>query len=716
MEHCHVGKLLAQTKNGQLFTAGGLIYTRTSQAYIARMEKGDWIGVDSTGADLFKRFPSRSEMVRDLLRQIPEKGRSPYLVENNVDDIVTDGKGGLYLAVDFNFEEKGTCLRRLAYWKDGTYSPLGGGLDRSGSGKIALALGPDGTLYAANAALALSGSNLPAGLFRFDGNVWHFVRTTPFVLSMAFDRQGTLYGLVTIRNSSEYSFCRIPVESPQDSIEPIPGKFKGHADRIAVDDTLVHLFGDFVSVNDSLSLGHAGWRISGRGKPMARIAPTALSNADRIRVLPEYRESISLLDSSKVMQNANYSLYNATATPFDTVYLQMRRIDNLQMESYSERRSWYSITPQEYTVSPQEGGFLVKVRFRDSVTTRKNVPLKVTTLRTGLITRVPPNGYCFRDTLHPLVENRYDNGTDDMRSMHVGVGDNFPVQGRIRPKDTIVRATEFPWPLEWTVMPYPDRLADPFFFHPEHKSRWYSHLLDCSTDNDSGMMAANPLPPGLSREGLIRDLWKRPIVPSDSEVEIGCSLYAKQWKTQKVPTFLVFFETAVYFRRQGIESKRTLRIGMYRQGPEGSLALAAEADPIEFEDQERVSTLDFAHYRLTESEFAFGIRWYRNFTYAGGGGSNESLTLFRIEGSTIRPILWSLMSSTSMTAGEWYEDGSREHFDNEGGSAVISVSKRKTDGFFDLNKVSDARSAVFKWNGEHYELHGEDPVTEVNAE
>jgi len=714
-EYCNVGTILAQTKNGQIYTAGGKVYTRESQAYIARMGNNTWVGVDSTGVDLFKQLPSRSQLTGDLLRQIPEKGRSPYLVGNNVDDIVPDGNGGLFLAFDFDFEEKGTFLRRLAYWKDGVYSSLGGGLYRSGYGEIALALAPDGTLYAANAALTQSSSNRLEGLYRFDGKVWHFVRTTPFVVDMVFDRYGTLYGLTAIRNSGTYSFCRIPIEFPKDSIETIPVNFKGHAYYLTVDDTLVHLFGDFVSVNDSLSLGHVGWRIPNRGKPMVSRAPTALSNEDRIRVLPEYQERISLLDSSQVMQSAEYSLYATTAIPSDTVYLQMRHIDNLQMQSYSERRSWYDIPSEEYTVSSREDGFLVKVCLPDSVTAKGNIPLKVTTIRTGLISKVPPDGYRFRDTLHPLVANLYDNGTDDKRSIHIGVGDNFPVQGRIRPKDTLVQAAAFPLPLEWTVHPDPDRLTDPFFSLPEHKSRWYAHLLSPSSGDDSSTMAENPLPPGISRETLIRDLWKRPIIPSDSEVEIGCSFYAGQWESQNVPTFLVFFETAVYYRHQSIESKRMLRIGMYRQGSDSTLALVAEAEPIEFEDQEQIQNLDFAPYRLSEREFAFGIRWYRNIPYAGGGGSSESLTLFRVEDSVISPILQTLMSSSSMTAGEWYEDGSREHFDNDGGTAIISVSKSKTGGFFDLNKVSDDKSAVFKWNGEQYELQGEDPVTEVNV-
>jgi hypothetical protein len=247
---------------------------------------------------------------------------------------------------------------------------------------------------------------------------------------------------------------------------------------------------------------------------------------------------------------------------------------------------------------------------------------------------------------------------------------------------------------------------------------WYSSQCE-----NADLRTTYPLPEGLTREDVLRDLVVGPLVETPLERESICTVFGKRWKLQKVPTVLAFVETAFDKRRDDkldgfIDTTQRLRIGMYRQDATGRYRLVAKSSDgsaYDFQSQEAVSSLDFAPYKLTPTEYAFGVRMHRNFTYAGGGGEQETLVLYRVEGDGMRPILTTLMSSRSMIAGDWHEDGTRDHqFNGDGNSADISVSKKRTQGFFDLKKRGNGRSAVFKWNGDSYELRGRDPVEDTN--
>jgi hypothetical protein len=130
----------------------------------------------------------------------------------------------------------------------------------------------------------------------------------------------------------------------------------------------------------------------------------------------------------------------------------------------------------------------------------------------------------------------------------------------------------------------------------------------------------------------------------------------------------------------------------------------------------RFDRFDLAAYQLTETETAFGLRTVKNVMYAGGGGADEYLELFRISDGVVVPILSTLMISTALEAGEWRKDGTREHHDvGSGKGAFIRVLKVKSNGFFDFEKyVSAGKHAIFHWNGKAYATSDPDPLKSVN--
>jgi hypothetical protein len=247
--------------------------------------------------------------------------------------------------------------------------------------------------------------------------------------------------------------------------------------------------------------------------------------------------------------------------------------------------------------------------------------------------------------------------------------------------------------------------------------KWYSGI-NCDRKE---LLQSYPLPPGLSSDVVVRDLLQRPLLRSDTQFESACAAFGKQWKVQKQPTFLVFLETKVHHKLQAgeryngftippsgsaDEKAHQLRIGMYQSDAAGKYRLVARTpEPVDFEESEEVKTLDFAPYKLTPTEYAFGVRLYQNFMYAGGGGGNINLNVYRVQGNEIRLILNTLISSSAFTRAEDRGDDV---------PAEISVLPTHTDGVFDWKKRKGKRWAVFVWNGEAYDVRGKDPVEDVN--
>lgn len=118
--------------------------------------------------------------------------------------------------------------------------------------------------------------------------------------------------------------------------------------------------------------------------------------------------------------------------------------------------------------------------------------------------------------------------------------------------------------------------------------------------------------------------------------------------------------------------------------------------------------LDTARYTLSKNTRAFGLRLssFRN-RCAYEGGFDDELTLFVVEGQTIRPVLTEAMSHWS------YGSGNRcggEDVPRIDANTLISVEPTISNGFADLRLTairSDKKksvSAIVKYSGEHYDL------------
>jgi hypothetical protein len=224
-----------------------------------------------------------------------------------------------------------------------------------------------------------------------------------------------------------------------------------------------------------------------------------------------------------------------------------------------------------------------------------------------------------------------------------------------------------------------------------------------------------PLPAGVDRDRLVRELHPHPFVANQEEVEKTCAVMVRPWKA-KPGHAIVVLETARFTADGYGDPQRLIHLGLYPWPlTANARALAKTATPTALEPGSELSLLDFAPYRIAPDTIAFGLRTRRNIPYSGGGGENVTLYLYRVVDATIDPILTTLMKSSSITAGDWNEDGTRDHFENGSDvAAVLSVLKKATRGFFDLRKSLEGRSMVFRWDGAAYQAKGADPVKDVN--
>lgn len=94
--------------------------------------------------------------------------------------------------------------------------------------------------------------------------------------------------------------------------------------------------------------------------------------------------------------------------------------------------------------------------------------------------------------------------------------------------------------------------------------------------------------------------------------------------------------------------------------PDGS-PCEIDASPDGLDDRTSVTELDFGPYDLTPDRHMFGIRTSFEEWYGGGGATFETLSIFRIDGDVLVPVLDVPVSVQKMTAGDWNSDGSRQH-------------------------------------------------------
>lgn len=110
---------------------------------------------------------------------------------------------------------------------------------------------------------------------------------------------------------------------------------------------------------------------------------------------------------------------------------------------------------------------------------------------------------------------------------------------------------------------------------------------------------------------------------------------------------------------------------------------------------------DLAAYKLNEQEEAFGIRVVWGAPYAGGSESIEALYLFKIEGPTINRVFAEFIGQQEDIAGDWHDDGTREHFQTDT-IKILQVLPSKTNGHYDLlMKDKDPQvkeKQIYKWS------------------
>jgi hypothetical protein len=122
------------------------------------------------------------------------------------------------------------------------------------------------------------------------------------------------------------------------------------------------------------------------------------------------------------------------------------------------------------------------------------------------------------------------------------------------------------------------------------------------------------------------------------------------------------------------------------------------------------------NYKVTEDEPTVVFETIQHFMYAGGGGSNTTFRMLVARNDTIRQVFSTLLQSAGLRAGEYAEDGTRDHYDvgNTDELAVITVQSEKMNGFSHLKKSMAGSEAIFKFDGEKYVTIDKDPVENVN--
>ncbi|MFB2537786.1 MULTISPECIES: hypothetical protein [unclassified Acinetobacter] len=114
----------------------------------------------------------------------------------------------------------------------------------------------------------------------------------------------------------------------------------------------------------------------------------------------------------------------------------------------------------------------------------------------------------------------------------------------------------------------------------------------------------------------------------------------------------------------------------------------------------QLDRFDTAAYQLNAQTRAFGVRYSTSTGYAGGGASRQNITLFAMIDGELRPVFSDSSYQYSDIAGNWNEDGTRQH-DIEQTNVIFSMSKQQHNGFFDIisqQQGNPKSKTVFQWN------------------
>ncbi len=169
-----------------------------------------------------------------------------------------------------------------------------------------------------------------------------------------------------------------------------------------------------------------------------------------------------------------------------------------------------------------------------------------------------------------------------------------------------------------------------------------------------------------------------------------------------------------------VELDRALVVGVFEAGD--SIRLRARGRLLLGESAPRFHHFDFAPYRIDTDELAFGLRTAHRIAYAGGGGQCQGLTLFRLRGGRLDPILATQMDYGATIRGAPLDDGTYALHD-VAARATLSVSDRRSEGLFEFRKAirrSDQdgrqeRTVVLRSRGGRYQSESDLELLEVNC-
>jgi hypothetical protein len=215
------------------------------------------------------------------------------------------------------------------------------------------------------------------------------------------------------------------------------------------------------------------------------------------------------------------------------------------------------------------------------------------------------------------------------------------------------------------------------------------------------------LPADIKREELIKVLRPEAGMSAGSNrTEEVVGIGVKPWKYSSNAQIAVL-ETDVREKNPSGGSSslyRNLSIAVIKLIPDSSAftIIAKTKEPIRMINGYQFNNYDLAPYKLSETEYGFGLRRCVINVGTGAIDSFESLDLFRLSGSEVKRVL-----STPV----YYEViVHRGRGKGEKETATISVSAVKTNGYFDLIKrAGSLKPAVFKWDGKSYQTEAKDP-------
>lgn len=115
----------------------------------------------------------------------------------------------------------------------------------------------------------------------------------------------------------------------------------------------------------------------------------------------------------------------------------------------------------------------------------------------------------------------------------------------------------------------------------------------------------------------------------------------------------------------------------------------------------RWNELDFANYALSEDTLAFGLRGGWSEGYAGGGADFSALYLFALRGNALAPVFAAPVSMLKNIAGDWNQDGTRQHDISEAANILI-VKPQRHGGYHDLEmrRRGARRGDTYRWSAQ----------------